>query len=147
MSSAVDIRDDGPMIVATVVLPGCTPDRALAAFTDPAVLANWWRGNLTASLVPGGEYTVDFPAIGATLTGHVLSYEPSRSLEFSWAWADDDAPPSTVRVRVEPGADQPSTLLVVEHGPHADDAPGRVAHAEHWAGWEYFLPQTQLAAD
>ncbi len=63
MSSAVDIRDDGPMIVATVVLPGCPPDRALAAFTDPAVLANWWRGNLTAGLVAGGLYTVDFPAI------------------------------------------------------------------------------------
>ena len=70
MSSAVDLRDEGPMIVATVVLPGCPPERALAAFTDPAVLATWWRGNLTADLVPGGEYTVAFPAIDATLTGH-----------------------------------------------------------------------------
>jgi uncharacterized protein YndB with AHSA1/START domain len=141
MSSAVDIRDDGPMIVAIVVLPGCPPERALAAFTDPALLAEWWRGNLTASLVPGGEYTVAFPAIGATLAGRILSYEPRQSLEFSWAWTDDDSPPSTVRVRVKPGADRPSTVLVVEHGPHAEDAAGQNAHQDHWDGWEYFLPR------
>jgi hypothetical protein len=43
MSDAVDIRDAGPMIVATVLLPHCTPERALAALTDPAVFSRWWR--------------------------------------------------------------------------------------------------------
>ena len=53
----IDLRDEGPMIVATVPLPDCTPDRALSAFTDPDLLASWWRGALTAELVPGGEYS------------------------------------------------------------------------------------------
>jgi uncharacterized protein YndB with AHSA1/START domain len=40
------------MIVATVALPGCPPHRALAAVTDPAVLALWWRGEPAAVAAP-----------------------------------------------------------------------------------------------
>ena len=50
----VELRDEGPMIVATVRLPGCSPERAPSAFTDPDLLATWWRGELTAELAPGG---------------------------------------------------------------------------------------------
>ena len=139
-TSAVVLRDVGPMIVATVGIAGCDPGRALDAFTDPAVLARWWRGELTAELVPGGRYNVNFPAIPARLTGRVAAYIPARSLEFSWAWEDDDGPASTVHVRVDPGDSEGSALLTIEHGPHRDDEEGRAAHSEHWAGWEFFLP-------
>ncbi|MGB6454711.1 MAG: hypothetical protein WBH47_09505 [Streptosporangiaceae bacterium] len=27
----------------------------------------------------------------------------------------------------------------------ADDTAGRAAHAEHWAGWEFFLPRLPAA--
>jgi uncharacterized protein YndB with AHSA1/START domain len=141
MRSAIDIRDDGPMIVATVVLPECAPERALAAFTDPAELAQWWRGELTASFIPGGEYTVAFPAIPARLAGRVVGYEAGRALEFSWAWADDDGPPSTVMITAQPGPEPSSVLLTLAHGPHSPDAAGQAAHKEHWDGWEYFLPR------
>jgi uncharacterized protein YndB with AHSA1/START domain len=144
--SVVTITDAGPMIVATVALPGCAGERALAAFTDPAVLARWWRGELTAELVPGGRYHVAFPAIPAELTGQVVSYVPGSMLRFSWAWAgDDDRPASVVTVSVRPAASQEGTLLTVEHGPHADDDAGRTAHAEHWEGWEFFLPRLPAA--
>ncbi len=34
----VTVVDAGPMVPATLLLPGCPPERALAAFTDPATL-------------------------------------------------------------------------------------------------------------
>ncbi len=140
MSSAVDLHDVGPMIVATVALPNCTPDRALTAFTDPTLLSRWWRGHLKAAPAQDGPYTVDFPAIPARLTGQVLSFDPGKSLEFSWSW-DEQPPDSTVKITTEPGPEPNSVLLKLSHGPHSDDEAGRVAHAEHWEGWEYFLPR------
>lgn len=61
MTGEINIRDDGPTIVATVLLPNCTPVRALTAFTDPKLVTRWWRGDLTADPVEGGPYTVDSP--------------------------------------------------------------------------------------
>ena len=144
-SGTVELRDAGPMIVATVRLPAAAPGRALAAFTDPVVLARWWRGELTAELVPGGEYGVAFPAIGARLAGRVLSYVPGRLLEFSWAWDGDDGPPSAVSVRAEPAPGGPGAVLTIEHGPHGRDEAGQKGHAEHWEGWEFFLPRLASA--
>jgi uncharacterized protein YndB with AHSA1/START domain len=140
LTDNITIDDDGPMIVATVLVPGCTPERALAAFTNPALVTRWWRGELTAELMPGGDYIVEFAAIGVRLTGQVLSYAPDQSLEFSWSW-DDDPPDSTVTITAEPGLESGSTLLTLTHGPHAKDAAGQAAHQEHWEGWEFFLPR------
>jgi uncharacterized protein YndB with AHSA1/START domain len=141
MTGEINIRDDGPMIVATVLLSTCTTDRALTAFTDPKLVTRWWRGDLTAELAPGGDYIVEFAAIGARLTGQVLSFEPAESLEFSWSW-DNETPDSTVLITTEPGPEPESVLMTVKHGPHDDDdAVGRAAHQEHWEGWEYFLPR------
>jgi uncharacterized protein YndB with AHSA1/START domain len=142
-SGLVTITDSGLMIVATVLLPGCEPSQALAAFTDPVVLARWWHGELTADLVPGGQYSVSFPAIPARMTGHVVSYMPGRSLEFTWAWDDKDRPPTTVTVLAQSGAGDQSTVLTIGHGPHPEDELGRIAHTEHWEGWRYFLPRLQ----
>jgi uncharacterized protein YndB with AHSA1/START domain len=138
-ASSVEISDDGPMIVAMVRLPGCSPQQAMSAFTAPAVLARWWRGELTAHLVPGGEYSVGFPAIPARLTGRVLGYEPGKSLAFGWAWDGDDSPPSSVQVTAQPD-DDGGAVLTIRHGPHEEDEPGRTARQEHLEGWEYFLP-------
>jgi uncharacterized protein YndB with AHSA1/START domain len=128
------------MIVATVLVPGCTPERALAAFINPDVVSRWWRGELQAQPIESGPYTVDFPAIPARLTGQVLTFEPTRSLEFTWSW-NDDPPDSTVVITAEPGNEPDSVLVTLKHGPHQDDAAGRAAHQEHWEGWEFFLPR------
>jgi uncharacterized protein YndB with AHSA1/START domain len=143
VTAEIDIRDDGPMIVATVLVPGCTPDRALAAFTDRAMVSQWWRGDLKTEPVEGGPYTVDFPAIPAQLTGEVLTLEPGK-VEFTWSW-DDELPDSTVLITAGPAAEPNSTLLTLAHGPHAEDEAGKIAHQEHWEGWEYFLPRLVTA--
>jgi uncharacterized protein YndB with AHSA1/START domain len=143
---AATIADVGPMIVASVALPGCPPGRALAAFTDPPVLARWWRGELTCELVPGGAYSVSFPAIAARLAGRVVDYVPGSMLRFSWAWdGADDHPASIVTVRATATAGPAGTVLTIEHGPHAEGEGGRTARAEHRAGWEFFLPRLPAA--
>ena len=128
------------MIVATVTLPGCTPEQALSAFTDPLLLARWWRGELTVDLVPGGEYSVWFAGPPARLTGRVLGYQPGSSLSFSWAWEGDDGPARAVTVTATVTSSG-GARLTIEHGPHAADEAGRHAHKEHWEGWEFFLPR------
>jgi uncharacterized protein YndB with AHSA1/START domain len=137
----IAIWDDGPAIRALVQLPGCPAARVLAAFTDPAVVAQWWGGGqLTTDLVPDGRYHVYFAGPGQTLTGRVLRYDPPGRLDFSWVWANEaDTPPRSVSV----GAD--GQTLRIEHGPYADDEDGRTARADHRAGWEYFLPKLAAA--
>jgi uncharacterized protein YndB with AHSA1/START domain len=126
------------MVEATVELPGCTAERALAAFTDPELLSGWWgRGTLTTDLAPGGPYIVEFAALGHTMSGRVVRYEPGRSLEFIWGWAHEpDGPAETVAITVTDG--EPTTLAL-RHGPHGDSEAERESRAEHRAGWEYFL--------
>jgi uncharacterized protein YndB with AHSA1/START domain len=137
----IAIWDDGPAIRALVQLPGCPAARVLAAFTDPAVVAQWWGGGeLTTDLVPDGRYHVHFAGPGQTLTGQVLRYDPRGRLDFSWAWANEaDQAPCEVRVAAD------GQTLRIEHGPHTDDERGRAARADHRAGWEYFLPKLAAA--
>ncbi len=138
----VTVADDGPMVRATVPLPGCSPERALAAFTDPAMLARWWGGELSTDLMPGSAYTVCFPRLGRTITGEVLCYEPVSRLEFTWIWDQDPADITrTVLVTVSAASGTGGTVLRVTHGPHADGESENAARKEHREGWEYFLPR------
>jgi uncharacterized protein YndB with AHSA1/START domain len=138
-SAAVALADDGPLLRATVRLPGGRAGHALAAFTDPALVAQWWSGVLDAELTAGGRYIVGFPQLPATMTGQVISWVPAAALEFSWAWEHEPGePPRTVRVLADEG---PPPVLTLAHGPYASTPAGRRARAEHRAGWEYFLPR------
>jgi uncharacterized protein YndB with AHSA1/START domain len=75
-----------------------------------------------------------------------VSYVPGSMLRFSWAWAGENSrPASTVTVFAQWADGADGTLLTIEHGPHADDDAGQAAYAEHWAGWEYFLPRLPAA--
>ncbi len=145
----VDVVDDGPVLRAAVELGGCEPGRALSAFTDPAVLARWWTGKLTAELRPGGCYIVSFPKIPATLTGRVVGYAPGSMLTFTWGWdTEPDEPERTVTVTVTGGPDEAGsvqadteTVLRVVHGPYGQDDSALKARASHREGWEFFLPR------
>lgn len=138
----VRVADAGAMVRATVRLPGCPPDRALAAFTDPTALARWWGGELTTALVPGGPYTVRFAQLDRAMTGQVVRYEPGGVLEFTWAWDDEPAAvPRTVLVTATGGAGSGGAELTVVHGPHGGGPAEQAARAEHREGWEFFLPR------
>ena len=76
--TTVEVEDAGPTLRYTVQLPGCTPERALQAFTSPQMLAQWWgNAELTAVLEPDGTYAVWFPGIPARMAGRVIRYEPA----------------------------------------------------------------------
>lgn len=150
----VTVVDAGPMVRATMLLPGCPPWRVLAAFTDPATLRQWWGGELTVTPAEGGPYIVHFAKSDQTMRGHVVGYEPGSRLEFTWAWDHEPgAPERTVLVTVaEAGggagraggggagrAGPGGTELTVLHGPHGEGEAEQAARSGHHEGWEYFL--------
>ena len=134
----VTVVDAGPMVRATLLLPGCPPERALAAFTDPATLRQWWGGDLTFTPAEGGPYIVHFAKLGQTMRGRVVGYEPGSRLEFTWGWDHEPgAAGRTVLVTVVEG--DGGTELTVLHGPYGEGAAEQVARSDHREGWEYFL--------
>jgi uncharacterized protein YndB with AHSA1/START domain len=139
------IVDVGPMIQATLRLPNCSPGRALAAFTDPATLAQWWGGTLSTDLSVGGPYTVAYPRLGRVMTGQVVRHQPASALEFTWNWDNEEGDVRrTVLVRVGDGTGFDGTDLTLVHGPHGDGDVEAIARTEHREGWQHFL--TRLAA-
>ncbi|HEV2374017.1 MAG TPA: SRPBCC domain-containing protein [Streptosporangiaceae bacterium] len=139
VADSVSVKDAGPLVRSVVVLPGCSMARAMSAFTNAPLLARWWGGGeLSTELTVGGPYLVRFPALGRTMTGRVLGYEPDRQLEFSWSWDGQEETGRTVTVNVCGG--QPVSLTI-EHGSYGDTEADLTARAEHRAGWQYFLPQ------
>lgn len=138
----VVVVDDGPMVRATVTLPGCAPDRALAAFTDPGLLAHWWGGDLASALEPGSPYTVIFTRLGRVITGEVVAYQPGSRLEYTWQWDHEpEAIRRTVLVTVTPDDAGTGTALTIAHGPHGAGEAEAAARAEHREGWSFFLPR------
>ena len=111
----VTVVDAGPMVRATLLLPGCPPERALAAFTDPATLRQWWGGELTFTPAEGGPYIVHFAKLGQTMRGRVVGYEPGSRLEFTWGWDH------------EPGAAGRTVLVTVAE---AGDSAGSAGRAD-----------------
>lgn len=125
-------------LVATIDLPGATPAAVVAGFCEPDRLRQWWGGELTCQLRPGGAYVVEFPQLGQTMRGEVRSYAPAGPFSFRWAWDHEpDAPPLAVTVRVDPIAG--GARLVLEHGPYVP--ANRAEAAGHQEGWEFFLPR------
>ena len=141
----VTVVDAGPMVRATLLLPGCPPALALAAFTDPATLRQWWGGELTFTPAQGGPYIVHFAKLGQTMRGRVVGYEPGSRLEFTWGWDHEPgAAGRTVLVTVAEADDSADsstkgTELTVLHGPHGEGAAEQAARSGHREGWEYFL--------
>ncbi|WP_027344289.1 SRPBCC family protein [Hamadaea tsunoensis] len=116
----------------TVALPGVPAGRVIGAFTDPALVRQWWGAELTTD---GTAYTAYFPALGQTMTGAVLRHEPDR-FSFSWAWEHEPDLPTR---RVDLYAD--GSALHLSHGPYADGGTEAEDRASHEAGWAYFLPR------
>jgi uncharacterized protein YndB with AHSA1/START domain len=142
-------RVDGT-VRAEVALPGCSPKRALEAFTEPELLRQWWGGGeLSAALVPGGAYRVRFEAVGHTLAGTVVDHRPGALLVFGWAWAHQPAAAGEhgseygydyeVEVQVREAAD--GALVELVHRPREGVLPDAEAVQGHLEGWEYFLPR------
>jgi uncharacterized protein YndB with AHSA1/START domain len=141
MIPAMKVVDDGRMVRAWIELKGIDQRGAIRLFADPALVREWWGGELEAEPEPGGGYVVRFESQGWTLHGQVVSYEPESGLTFTWAWEHQpDDPPREVKVTAVP-AGTAATRLEIEHGPHGDSESELVEAVAHREGWEYFLPR------
>lgn len=136
----MEVVDDGRVVHAWIELKGVEPHEAIRAFTDPALLREWWGGELEFEPEPGGAYVVRFESQGWTLDGKVVTYYPESGLTFTWVWEHHpDAPLRGVKVRARPA--ETGTRLEIEHGPHGDSESEKVEADSHREGWEHFLPQ------
>jgi len=141
------IAADAASVTAELLLPGVRPEHALAAFTDPELVREWWTAELTAQLVPGGEYLARFPALGQTMIGVVEEYLPGRLLAFTWGWSHQPEAAGRYGVTVSAApaglAEGFATRLELVHAPRAGllVAAGDPAPGEHREGWEHFLPR------
>ena len=140
----------GPRVaVVRRVLPA-PPHVVFDEWLDPEGMTEWMcprparAVKIVLEPVVGGALRIDIEDSAASLyvTGQFIELDRPRRLRFSWSCSDwtDPAVQSEVTVILEDhGTGQ--TLMTIEHGPHDDDEAGRAAHAEHWAGWEFFLPR------
>jgi uncharacterized protein YndB with AHSA1/START domain len=141
------IAADAASVAAELLLPGVHPGRALAAFTEPELVRDWWTAELTAELIRGGEYLARFPQLGHTMIGVVEEYLPGRMLAFTWGWSHqpEAAGRYGVTVSTAPAASPvlAGARLDLVHAPRPGIIvpPDDPSPAEHRAGWEYFLPR------
>lgn len=141
------ITADAATVTAELLLPGVPPERALAAFTDPDLVRDWWTAELTTHLVPGGEYLARFAALGQTMIGVVEEYVPGHLLAFTWGWSHQPEAAGrygvTVSVAAAGLAEGLGTRFELVHAPRAGVliAAGDPAPGEHREGWEHFLPR------
>ena len=135
-------EDVGEMLKVVAAYPGCPAHRVMAAFTEPAALAQWWGGELSTRLVPGGDYTVKFAKPGTRMSGQIVRYDPPAALEFTWNWEHEPgAPRRTASISLSDDGAPGGTTLVIVHGPFDRGPAGAADRASVRQGWEYFLPR------
>lgn len=145
------VTADAATVSAELLVPGVTPERALAAFTDPELVRRWWTAELTTHLAIGGEYLARFAALGQTMIGVVEEYVPGHLLAFTWGWSHQPESAGRYGVTVSVGpaalAEGAGARIEVVHAPRAGVtvAADDPAPAEHREGWEHFLPRVAAA--
>ena len=138
--TGVELTGDGANIRAWVELPNIGRQAALTAWTDPSILQDWWGGELDAELSPGGRYVVSFAALGQTMRGEVLDYEPGKRLMFTWSW-DHEAETPSREVDICVLEIDDGSRVELEHGPFGDTEQERADAAGTEEGWQHFLPR------
>ncbi|QIG41903.1 SRPBCC domain-containing protein [Nocardioides anomalus] len=109
------------------------PEKVWARFTEPALMAQWFCPNPALDVAceldvrPGGAWRC---AMGSyVVSGTYVEVDPTERLVFTWAWAHDDDPETTVSVTLTPDGD--GTHLLLEHAETAPDA-GDDGHRGGW---------------
>ena len=113
------------------------PDRVWAHFTQPELMARWFCPNpsletsCTLDVRPDGAWRCEMGPYA--VSGTYTEVEPSSRLAFTWDFAHEDDPPTTVTVTLTPeGA---GTRLVLEDSETAPD----VGQDGHEGGWTITL--------
>jgi uncharacterized protein YndB with AHSA1/START domain len=118
-----------------------SPEKVWRAWTDPQALSQWFGPADTEAVVQaeldvqvGGRWSIRFRTGDGEEHGVGGVYqvvEPSRLLEFSWAWQSTPERVSRVTVQLRPVAG--GTELDFRHDRFFNDE-ARVNHARGWTG-------------
>ena len=141
---------DGPAWLSMETrLAGVTPSGALAWFTRPGKLRQWWGPQeIEIDPVPGGAYIVSWPKMGWTMRGQITTVSDAL-LVYSWSWDHEPELPARA-VIVHAVAQGDGARLTITHGPfrQGDTFPredeDRTSHRE---GWANFLPELKRVAE
>lgn len=101
------------------------PERAFAAWTDPAELARWWwpqwpDTEYELDVRVGGGYRIHSRQVGLGVRGEYLAVDRPEGFTMTWVWIeDDDTPPdqpeSVDTVQVSFVATDGGTTVTVTH--------------------------------
>lgn len=139
-----------PQVVEPIVLEieaPVTRDHAWRMVTEPALVAQWFADVTPADGI-GSPYRVDF-GDGSAVEGRIRALDPGHRLAYTWAWAGDDAGPTTlVTWEVDSlGSDMSRIRLTHDGWSEAGaDQDTRDDHADYWEGYVDALEEL-LASD
>lgn len=112
-----------------------TPERAWAAWTDPAELAQWWwpqwpDTTYAVDAREGGEYLITNARIGVGITGRFTTVDRPNLLELTWIWLDGEAETDadSADVGIQPSADATVDTVTVTFTPNGDGTEVTVRH-------------------
>ena len=118
------------------------PERVFAAWTEPALLKQWWGppGSIVevaeVDLRVGGRYRLGIqrgPQAVYYVTGVYQAVQPPDKLVFTWRWENPemDVGRSLVTIELRPNGHKTDLRLTHEQLPTEE---ARRSHAEGWAG-------------
>lgn len=113
------------------------PERVWEALTSSEALDRWF---MAASVEPRRGGTANFDTGDGSGTGTVTTWDPPRTLAYSWPFPEDGE--ALVTWSLEPVDDGSGTLLVLEHTKlPADWAAG------YGSGWHAYLDRLAASLD
>ena len=119
-----------------------TPEQLFAAWTDPALLAQWWGppgtkiNSVEVDLRVGGSYRIGLAHADDRVffvRGIYEEIQPPQKLVFTWRWERPDMDIGESRVTLEFQKKGQSTEILLTHAQLPDEA-ARSAHKEGWIG-------------
>jgi uncharacterized protein YndB with AHSA1/START domain len=113
------------------------------AWASADALSTWWWSHwadvtIAADVEVGGEYRIDAPEHGFTVSGEYLIVDPDHHLSFTWLWTDEDGALRDEAVDVTFRVTPTGTSLVIRHtGPWGTGGPAE----SYRQGWEFVLAE------
>ena len=120
-----------------------TPEALFRAFTDPALLRQWWKPDgfvvdrLDFPARAGADYRIRLRAPDGTVFEHVgtiLEVVPPRSLVYTWRWTEGPLERDETLVELSSAPDGTGSRVTVCHSRFATEA-----EADRHVGWRQAL--------
>lgn len=141
-NSIRDISTDTQQVIMQAGFPQFTPEQLFSHWIQPDLLRQWWPPQAEIEAQSDGHYHLMWPSMNWHLRGTYSTFEPGKTLAFTWAWDHEpNRPARTVEVQLQPQGD--GTRLTLTHGTYTDSPEDQNERQGHIEGWQHFLGQLQ----